>query len=109
MSKQNDNKQELQELCNKVCVMIKNGQTDECLKIVEKAMSDYPDAPEPHNLYGVLIAGNGNTEEALKHFRAAWSLDPSYSPANKNIELLGNYFESPKNILDTGCSCKKEN
>ena len=58
-------------------------------KIVMNAMGEYPDAAQPHNLYGVLLEKTGQHTAAMRHFRAALALNPSYQPANYNLEQYG--------------------
>lgn len=56
-------------------------------EIVE-AMHLYPDAPQPHNLLGIWFELKGNGLMARRHYRAAYSLDPTFQPACKNIERI---------------------
>ena len=53
------------------------------------------DAPEPHNLLGILAEINGDDGKARKHYRAAYALDPTYKPACRNLERLVDFFEEP--------------
>lgn len=53
---------------------------------LKKAIVENMDSPEPHNLLGVLAEFEGDTSTALKHYRAALDLDPTYKPANENLE-----------------------
>ncbi|MHB1315987.1 MAG: tetratricopeptide repeat protein [Christensenellales bacterium] len=46
------------------------------------------DAPEPHNLLGILSEMTGDDIKARKHYRAAYALDPTYKPACRNLERL---------------------
>ena len=45
-------------------------------------------APEPHNLMGILYEITGDDDKARKHYRAAYALDPTYTPACRNLERL---------------------
>ncbi len=56
-------------------------------QIVE-AMHIYPDAPQPHNLLGIWFELKGDGVMARRHYRAAYSLDPTFQPACKNIERI---------------------
>ena len=55
----------------------------------------------PHNLMGILLASHHELLAAMKHFRAAAALDPTYIPARCNLELCasftdqGNFAYSP--------------
>ncbi len=55
--------------------------------IVEAICID-PDAPQPHNLLGIWFELNGNDDKARRHYRAAYSLDPTFKPACKNLEQI---------------------
>ncbi|MDU7925547.1 MAG: hypothetical protein E7J43_01435, partial [Finegoldia magna] len=56
------------------------GKYDECLELIYKKMAEFPHDPVPHNLLGILMEIKGNHLLAMKHLRAAWALDPSYTP-----------------------------
>lgn len=56
-------------------------------------------APEVHNLYGVLAELTGDLSLAGKHYRAAYALDPTYKPASKNLERITSFYYCPR---DTG-------
>ncbi len=53
--------------------------------LIAEGMKRDPDAPEPHNLLGILLEMQEEHGQAMKHFRAAWALDPTYLPARMNI------------------------
>jgi hypothetical protein len=55
---------------------------------IANAMSLNMDAPEPHNLLGILCELTGDDTSARKHYRAAYALDPTYKPACRNLERL---------------------
>jgi Flp pilus assembly protein TadD len=46
------------------------------------------DAPEPHNLLGILNELTGDDNAARRHYRAAYALDSAYRPACRNLERL---------------------
>lgn len=59
-------------------------------------------APEPHNLYGVIAEYRRNFSTAAKHYRAAYALDPTYKAASENLERLAIYEGKKREInLDT--------
>lgn len=82
----------LDELPNIIKKLVNEGSYDECEKVLCEAMLKYPHAPHPHNLYGIVLEKVGNHPLAMNHFRAAWALDPSYSPANHNLNAYGSFF-----------------
>ncbi|MPN31218.1 hypothetical protein SDC9_178692 [bioreactor metagenome] len=36
----------------------------------------------------------------MKHFRAAWALDPTYIPARQNLDCYGTFFSNGKCAYD---------
>ena len=46
------------------------------------------DAPETHNLIGVMYEILGDENLARKHYRAAYALDPTFKPACRNLERM---------------------
>ncbi len=67
---------------------LRKKNTDNGYKLISKALLLDPDAPEPHNLLGIIAELNGNDSVARKHYRAAYALDPAYKPACRNLERL---------------------
>lgn len=90
-------KHEMRLLCRKIKKLIKSQDFYQCEKLILAAMEKYPHSPVPHNLLGVILEYQGDSLNAIKHFRAAWALDPSYIPAKFNLEyyedsLRNNHF-----------------
>ena len=83
---------------------------DECEKVIYKAMYKYPHAAEPHNLLGIFLEKTGDHIEAMRHFRAACDLEPTYKPAEQNLIVFGTFCPGRKvcafNIKD--CESEKE-
>lgn len=50
-----------------------------------QAVGTDPTRPEAFNLMGVLYEVTGNTVEAMKNYRVAIDLDPTYEPAWQNL------------------------
>jgi len=65
---------------------INKGEYETALEYLQKAMDIDPSRPEPLNLMGVFLELQGNRLEALKRYRAALGLDPTYEPARKNLD-----------------------
>ena len=57
-----------------------------------QAMGEFPNAPEPHNLLGIVMEKEGDHAGAMKHFRAAYALDPTYLPARQNLDHYGTFY-----------------
>jgi lipoprotein NlpI len=83
--------EELLEICNKVKDLIKKAAYEESKLFLKNAIGEYPHAPEPHNLLGILLVNEGRQILAMKHFRVAEVLDPTYLPARYNLELYGRF------------------
>lgn len=86
----------LYRLSKVVKVLVKRGKLDEAKKLVLSQMVKYPDSAEPHNLLGIIEEYRNNHILAMKHFRDACDLDPTYAPARLNIEVFGG-FDNMKN------------
>jgi Flp pilus assembly protein TadD len=83
---------ELSQLCGSVRALIKDGNYAECTRSIRDAMRDYPHAAHPHNLMGIVLEEQGDLLAAMKHFRAAWALDPTYLPCRINLNRYGSFF-----------------
>lgn len=81
----------LDELCASVRRLVAEGDFKGCERLIYKAMEEYPHAPHPHNLLGIVLEKTGEHSLAMRHFRAAWALDPAYRPANHNLENYGTF------------------
>lgn len=89
--KRNQSTNPLSNLCQTIRKLVFEQNFKNCEKLICKAMEEFPHAPEPHNLLGIILEKTGNHYLAMKHFRAAWALDPSYTPANHNLEKYGTF------------------
>lgn len=89
MTESNNKHAALEALCAHAKHMILSGDYKKCYQMVCTVMSRYPNSPHPHNLMGILYEKEGCHTEAMKHFRAALALDPTYMPAKQNLNLYG--------------------
>lgn len=92
-SEKND---ELEQLCTYAEDMVLSGDDAGCYKMLCTFMGRYPDSPHPHNLMGILYEKEGRHTEAMKQFRAALALDPTYRPASQNLDICGAFSSSGK-------------
>lgn len=97
---QMEDKRQLEELCSSVRRLVAEGSYEACKDIIYRAMERYPHAPHPHNLLGIILEKTGNHFMAMRHFRAAWALDPAYLPADYNLQTYGTFFSSGKCAFD---------
>lgn len=102
-----DNKKELNALCTSVRRLALTGEYRECERLISDAMGKYPHAAEPHNLFGVILEKEGDHIAAMKHFRAAWALAPSYLPARQNLDSYGTFFSRGRTAYDES-DCPEE-
>jgi DNA-binding response OmpR family regulator len=60
--------------------------------LLSRAISINMDSPEPHNLLGTIFEYNSKISLAQKHYRAALALDPTYKPAEANLERTAQFI-----------------
>lgn len=77
-------------------------------EIIAGAMTMDMDAPEPHNLLGILYELMGDDGAARQHYRAAYALDPTYKPSCRNLERLVLYGFSATGGFDYGVPIAQE-
>ena len=90
----------LHALCDKVRQYACIGDFQKCRELISNAMGAHPDAPEPHNLLGIVLEKEGDHTEAMKHFRAAWDLDSTYAPARQNLDYYGTFHAKGRCAYD---------
>lgn len=84
--------EELHRLCATVKELALEEKYEQSIPQICNAMQKYPHDPIPHNLMGIIMEHMGDHKGAMKHFRAAWALDPTYRPANHNLHTYGTFF-----------------
>lgn len=102
-----ESKNEMNTLCSIVRELVNKGELKKCEPLLSDALGKYPHAPEPHNLIGILLEKMGDHLMAMKHFRAAWALDPTYLPARQNLENFGTFFSKGRCAFDES-DCPEE-
>ena len=85
------------DLCMKVKKYIEEKDWDSCMELIPRYMERYPNSAVPHNLLGIVLESQGHHPDAMRHFRAAWSLDPTFLPASQNIDAYSLY-DSEKDV-----------
>lgn len=76
---------------------------------IKDAMAMNMDAPEPHNLLGILYELLGDDAAARQHYRAAYALDPTYKPSCRNLERLALYGFDMAGSVDYGACAALKN
>ncbi len=95
-----DNKESMIIICNKVRGLVESNAFEDCDIYLKSIIGKFPHAPEPHNLFGMLLEKEGEHVLAMKHFRVAWALDPTYLPARYNMDVFGTIFTKGKGAFD---------
>ena len=86
--------EELSGLVEQAKAMIDSRDFDACEALLSTAMFQNPHSAIPHNLMGLMLEKKRNHEDAMKHFRAANALDPTYAPARWNLEGFAAYYRT---------------
>ncbi len=68
---------------------------NEAIELLKKATSSDTEKPEPFNLMGVIYELKNQQAKAMKMYRAALALDPSYRPASDNLQRAGEIAGQP--------------
>lgn len=71
---------------------------DKAYIFLQRAIGMEPMKPEPYNLLGALLEIKGDMLEALKFYRAALAIDPTYKPADENLRRAAEWSYSKKTI-----------
>lgn len=105
----NETKVTLYEFSKKIKKMAESGHCEDAVFLIRQKMAQFPDAPEPHNLYGIILEKQRDTVGAMKHFRAAWALEPSYAPARQNMDRFGSFENDLKPAYsEEDCGTQKQ-
>ena len=56
--------------------------------------------PSPITCLALCWKKEGDHVGAMKHFRAAYALDPTYIPARQNLEVYGTFYSCGKCAFD---------
>lgn len=86
--------EELSDLIVEAKAMLGRREFDACEALLSTAMFQNPHSAVPHNLMGLLLEKKRRHEDAMKHFRAANALDPSYAPSRWNLEGFGQFYKT---------------
>ena len=73
---------------------IQNGEYDEAVRELKKAISIKPDYPDLHNYLGIAYGNNGMIDDAVHEFEIALKINPYYIKARLNLALL--YYENSR-------------
>lgn len=87
----------------KAITNLKSSNCSLAYEYINLAMIGNENAPEIHNLLGILSEIRGDLILAGKHYRAAGALDPTYKPASRNLDRITSFdYKFDKETLDYG-------
>lgn len=95
-------------LCCRVQKYLEESAYKECSEDICYSMYLYPNAPEPHNLLGILLSKQNQHELAVRHFRAALELDPFYTPARENLLRYAKLGSAHRHYFFCRKDCEEE-
>lgn len=65
--------------------MAKGGKYEDAIALAKQCIGSHPESAAGFNLYGELLEVIGNQAEALKNYRVALDLDPTFKAASDNL------------------------
>ena len=94
----------------KIIRTIKSKQYDLACEYLHEQMIENDHSAQVYNLLGVISEYRGNVLLAIKYYRAAYVFDPTYKPADRNLEKLTSFFYIfNEDSIDYGDSTEKVN
>lgn len=88
--------------------LVENKKYVKCEQMLRKAMEEIPHSAIPHNLMGILLEKRGEHSLAMKHFRAAYALDPTCAAARFNLDLFSQTEGNQSKYAYTDINCEQE-
>lgn len=73
---------------------IQNGEYEEAIRELKKAIALKPDYPDLHNYLGIAYGNHGMLDDAVHEFEVALKINPYYIKARLNLALL--YYENSR-------------
>lgn len=70
---------------------IKIGNLNEAIEYIHEAMLQDDSSPKSHNLLGIIYEMRGELDLARKHYRASYSLDPTFKASSINLERISSF------------------
>jgi hypothetical protein len=88
---------------------IKSNKYDLAYNYLIADMIENDHSAEVFNLLGIISEYKGDESMACKYYRAAYVFDPTYKPADKNLEKLTSFFyRFNEENIDYGDSVEKK-
>lgn len=101
-----DNTENEEYFCLKMKQLICSDQLQEAFQNIYDFIAKHPDSAIPHNLLGIIYEKKRNHVLAMKHFRVAWCLNPTYLPAQENMSNFSS-FEPMHRFFYEKSECSK--
>jgi FixJ family two-component response regulator len=79
------------ELCKR---HVTDRRLEEAKAVAQRALAMDPGRPEAYNLIGAFQECRGEWVEAQKYYRTALEIDPSFKPAQANLDRTGSFHRS---------------
>lgn len=73
---------------------------DRAVELLQEATSLNTEKPEPFNLLGVIYELKSDHPRAMKMYRTALSLDPTYKPADDNLQRASEMGFEKQNVIE---------
>lgn len=90
-----------EKLVSHVRQMVISNDLEQAEREVAVAMGGAPHEAQPHNLMGIILERKHDHVGAMKHFRAAWALNPAFLPARANMERYSSFeAQMPRPAFD---------
>jgi Flp pilus assembly protein TadD len=91
---------------------IQNGDNDEAIRELKKAIALKPDYPDLHNYLGIAYGNKGMVDDAVQEFETSLKINPYYLKARLNLALLyyeNDRFEDAQSQLDEVLTVQPDN
>jgi len=91
---------------------IQNGDNDEAIRELKKAIALKPDYPDLHNYLGIAYGNKGMVDDAVQEFEISLKINPYYLKARLNLALLyyeNDRFEEAQSQLDEVLAVQPDN
>ena len=79
---------------------IDEGRLEQAEQSIRTTLADFPERPEPYNLLGAVLELKSRWPEAVKFYRAALDLDPTYKPAITNLDRATSFSRAGRVVLE---------
>ncbi len=86
---------DFEDILNLAKAEINKKNFSKAINLLKKATSTDTEKPEPFNLMGIIYEFKNQQAKAMKMYRAALALDPSYRPANDNLQRASEISAQP--------------